>query len=235
MITLLIKRKRSFPKRNLLIWLSMFFSIGIIISCNNSSDSTVTTTDTSDSTAPDAPIKNFTVDSKLDVLSMTRAQFDGLVPLPGNPPDPPIGQFKKWVLKHCLTDQRPGNFTLSVWPERTQRYQTQTLYLDFVMPSKRDIGDTAVLFGDQKLNQQQVKDIRSALRDDPTLGFIIFVPDRKLITYQGVDHSAIVYDIFLSKTISDFKTEYEKQPFVFASLTTSNPSPPAAALDNANQ
>lgn len=225
-----IKKMNYWSEKNVFKLLFLFILFGILTSCNNSPNQNPSTQETSDaiidstnSQASTTSTNNNTIsiDPRLDVLYMEKTQFEKICPNPGT--------SKKWVLKHSITDLKLNDFTLSVWPETGRRFQSDTLNLHNWIESKIDLGEPAI-FGDQKLTNQQVKDIRNAF----TTGghnYIIFLPKKGPKPYEGKNYEVIYYEIHLVVNLDDFETEYKKQTFTLAAFTSSNPSPPANALD----
>ena len=204
--------------------LLLFFAVCIMISCGNASNQELKKVDSNSTAVAVAPVKTRTVDPRLDILYMESAQFLTLMPNPG--------AAKKCVFKHALTNERLGDFTLSAWREKSNRYETAPVYLKNLIDSETDLGDSAVLFGDQNLRVQQVADIRTKLSTDPSLKYLIFVPIRGTKPYEGGSYSVIFYNIHLYDKLETFESDLRSKKLkTLAPFALTNPSPPATALD----
>lgn len=216
----LINRKKYHLKRSFFYCLLLFLLVAIS-SCNNS-------TDQKDKNVSDSPVvatppgadATLDIESKLDVLYMDKSQFEKLWPQTG-------GVTKKWVLKYVLASNK---LTFTVWPETAGRkFTSETINLSNLSDSKVELTN-GVIFGDQKLTKKQVSDIKDSLPATDNY-FIFFVPVKTTRAYEGKNYDVIVYDVRLFDTIANFQKQFEEQSFSAAPITSSNPSPPADAME----
>jgi uncharacterized lipoprotein NlpE involved in copper resistance len=219
MITLFKTKYRV--QNHLLNWLILFFAASLFVGCNNKADQNASTVDSTDTTDPGAKQALTAVDPRLDVLYTDSTTFANFYANTGND--------KKWVLKHSISDSSDGDFTLAVWPETARRYESGSLILSNGTDSKIDIGDKTVLFGDQRLKKKEVKLLRDSLTANPGKKYIIFEPLMKTVTSGTVNYNVIYYNISISDAPPT--SEGYKTTAALVSVTDSNPSPPADALD----
>jgi hypothetical protein len=219
----LINREKHQSKRSFFHWVSLFLLVAIIASCNTSTDKKDNDKNVSDSpvaaTPPGADAALADIESKLDVLYMDKAQFEKLWPQTG-------GVTKKWILKYVLASNK---LTFTVWPETAGKFTSETVNLSNLSDSKVEVTN-GVIFGDQKLTKKQVSDIKAALPATDNY-FIFFVPVKTTRAYEGKNYDVIVYEVRLFDTIANFQKQFDEQSFSAAPITSSNPSPPADAME----